>query len=185
VETAVEEMTPYAADLALVGYGNHETSVLKHQETDVVKRLCDGLAVQRGGYSGFVRFQFSRGKSNKSSHVLFYHHGAGGGGPVTKGVIQTNRRAVWLPDATLIATGHVHESWVLSLPRMRLSPSGRTYQDEQTHIQLGTYKQEMTLAGGFHTERGRPPKPLGGAWLKFFYDASQRGDVGYEILRAR
>lgn len=185
VDTAIVDLQPHIDNLVMVSPGNHETAILKHLETDVTKRLCKGVRCLYGGYSGFVRFMFSRNGSGALSHNLFYHHGAGGGGEVTKGVIGTNRRAVWLPDASIVCTGHIHESWIITLPRLRLSGSGKTYQDEQTHVQLGTYKDEFDLMGGYHIEKGRPPKPLGGAWLRFFYDGSQRSRVSYEVMRAK
>lgn len=184
VDTAVADFAPYADNLEMVTPGNHETSILKRQETDVIQRFAARLGVRAGGYSGFVRFQFSRGSSNRHSHVLYFHHGYAGGGPVTRGTIQTSRRSVYLPDPTFLVSGHIHENWVMAVPRVRISSNGRVYQDEQLHIQLPTLKDEYTMAGGWHVEQGRPPKPLGGAWLHFFYDTHARGNVGYQVLRA-
>lgn len=186
VDTATDYLKPYATSIALICPGNHETAILKHHETDLTRRLCNKLGVQSGGYSGFIRFLFSRGDGGRSSHSLYWHHGSGSGSAaVTKGVIQSNRRAVWLPDPTFVVSGHIHEEWLLTQPRLRLGQSGKTYLDEQVHVQLQTYKQEFTLAGGFHVEQGRPPKPLGGVWLRFFWDASQRGYVAHELTRAK
>lgn len=184
VDTATEYLSPYRSNLVMVSPGNHETAILKRSETDLTKRLTDKLSVACGGYSGFVRFLFSRDGGNKSNHILFYHHGSGGGGPVTKGVIQTNRRAVWLPDANTVVSGHIHEHTVVVMPRVRLSHNGTVYLDEQTHVTIATYKQEHNLSGGWHIERGAPPKPLGGAWLRFYYDGRKNGSVGHEIIRA-
>jgi hypothetical protein len=185
VDTATEYLKPYAEHIIMVGRGNHEESIKRRQETDLIARLCKGLGVNAGGYSGFVRFMFSRAGSGYSNFPLYYHHGHGGGGPVTKGTIQTNRRAVYLPDAKFVVGGHIHEEWMLTIPRVRLSEAGKVYLDEQIHIQLPTYKQEFDLAGGYHVENGRPPKPLGGVWLRFYYDVSQRGRVGFDLLRAK
>lgn len=185
VDTAADYFAPYAANIAIVAPGNHETAILKRLETNLTQRLCNKLGVPAGGYSGFVRFLFSRGDGGRSSHSLYWHHGYGGGGPVTKGTIQTNRRGVWLPDPTFIVSGHIHEEWVLTQPRLRLAQNGKTYLDEQVHICLPTYKQEFDMRGGYHVENGRPPKPLGGAWLRFFWDGNQRGYVGYELTRAK
>ena len=185
VDTAADYLAPYAANIALLCPGNHETAILKRLETNLTQRLANKVGVQAGGYSGFIRFLFSRGDGGRSSHSLFWHHGYGGGGPVTKGTIQTNRRGVWLPDPTFLVTGHIHEEWLLTQPRLRLGQTGKTYQDEQIHVQLPTYKDEFTLSGGYHVENGRPPKPLGGAWLRFFWDAHRRGGVGYELTRAK
>jgi hypothetical protein len=68
--------------------------------------------------------------------------------------------------------------------RVRLSSSGKVYHDEQIHASLPTYKNEFTLAGGYHVENGRDPRPLGGVWLHLFWDAKARGYVGHEMIRA-
>jgi hypothetical protein len=102
---------------------------------------------------------------------LKYFHGSGGGGPVTKGVIQSNRQAVFLPDADIVVNGHIHESWVLALKRERLSDKGIIYQDLQHHVRTATYKDDYgDGATGWHVGRGAPPKPMGACWLKFYYD---------------
>lgn len=185
VDTAADDLADYATLFEFLALGNHEMSIEAHHETNLIDRLCKRLGVKAGGYAGFVRFLFNRGGSDKISHSLFWHHGAGGGGEVTKNVIDTNRKAVWLPDATFVVRGHVHSEWLVTMPRVRLSQSGKVYLDEQLHLQLPTYKQEMHLNKGFHIEKGRPPKPLGGAWLRFYYDGDARGKVGYEVTRAK
>lgn len=185
VTTASEAFRKYRRILKLLARGNHETAVLKQVEIDLIKLLADKLDVPFGGYAGFIRFRFSRGNSNRHSYDLFYHHGHGGGGEVTKGVMQAPRRAVWLPDAKFVVTGHIHEVWSMPIPRLRISQSDIVYKEDQEHIQLGTFKDEFDLQGGYHIEKGRPPKPLGGAWLHFYYDRDARGNVGYQILRAK
>lgn len=184
IDTAGDYLEPYKGNFVLLSPGNHETAILKRQETNLTARLTHRLGVQSGGYAGFVRFLLSRGSSARTSKTLFYHHGYGGGGPVTKGTIQTNRRAVWLPDAEIVCSGHVHEAWYLEVERQRVSLSGEPYIDTQYHLQLPTYKQEHTLAGGWHIERGAPPKPLGAWWLRMHYDNSKRDAVGLEFTRA-
>lgn len=81
------------------------TSILKRLETDIIKRLCDGLGVLNGAYTGWVIFNFTR-NSFKTNYNLSYHHGYGGGGPVTKDIIQASRKAVYLPDADIVVSGH-------------------------------------------------------------------------------
>lgn len=56
--------------------------------------------------------------------------------------------------------------------------------DTQYHVQLATFKQEHNLAGGWHIERGAPPKPLGGWWLRWYFDSSKWGNVGMDIVKA-
>ena len=43
VETAVQWFEPYADIIKVIGYGNHETGVIKFQETDLLRRFVDLL----------------------------------------------------------------------------------------------------------------------------------------------
>ena len=175
VDTAVDWYAPYSENYIMMSDGNHETAIKKHHETDLLERLTTALKytakhdIEKMPYSGWVFFRFRHPKTNKvvKTVKLFYTHGYGGGGPVTKGVIQAQRKAVFQPDANLIYSGHIHESWLYPIMRERITIQGRTYIDEQTHICLPTYKEEYLGGSGFHVEKGRPPKPLGGWILNF------------------
>ena len=65
VETAVEWFTPYAEVLKLVTYGNHETGIIKYQETDILQRFVDlfnynnKTELQIGGYGGWIVYTLS------------------------------------------------------------------------------------------------------------------------------
>ena len=152
VDSAERFFKPYADLFAVIGYGNHETSIIKHNQTDMINRITRRLqqasAVKnrafRGGYSGWVFLRATLRKTIVQTIKIKYHHGYGGGGPVTKGVIQTNRRAVFLPDANIIATAHIHESWVVPIKRERVTAAGAIYEDIQWHISVPTYKDDYT-----------------------------------------
>lgn len=174
-DTAAEFFGPYADQFAVIGMGNHETSILKHNQINMIANLTKDL--QRGShsggpfagqYAGWVFFRFYVNGTTQQTMRLKYHHGHGGGGPVTKGIIQTNRRAVFLPDADIVVTGHIHEAWTMPITRERVTNSGRVYLDQQWHISVPTYKDEYGDGGdGWHIETGKPPKPVGCAWLEF------------------
>lgn len=175
--TAVDWFSPYAHNYVMFGYGNHETACRKNNSYDLIHNLVDGLNTANksnvfiGGYNGYIRFKFTIQGSRRHSLNAFYTHGSGGGGPVTKGVIQSNRRAVWNPDANIVLSGHIHEHWLLPLPRYRMSQGGLPYHDYQLHVQLPTYKEEYADGKeGWHVERGAPPKPLGCQWLRFYFE---------------
>lgn len=183
VDTAADYLQPLGDQLVMLADGNHETAIRRHLETDLLQRLCQQIDTNHMGYSGFVRFMFQGESGRRTSRKLYWHHGSGGGGPVTKGVIQTNRRAASV-DADIFVSGHIHESWVVENVVVRLLDSGRVSLSTQTHVQLPTYKQEFDMAGGFHIEKGRPAKPLGAYWLVFGYDPAQPCNVGYRLERA-
>jgi len=175
--TAIDYFEPYAQNYVMFGYGNHETACLKNNSYDLINNLVTGLNnkagsnVKIGGYNGYIRFRFRIQKTRTQTINVFYTHGSGGGGPVTKGVIQTNRRAVWNPDANVILSGHIHEQWIMPLPRYRMSREGVPYHDYQLHVQLPTYKEEYVDGKeGWHVERGAPPKPLGCQWFRLYFE---------------
>ena len=173
VDTAAEWLAPYAHCIAIIGPGNHETAAIKHHEIDLcsmlvhrLRELRPGIQTRLGGFSGWVRFQFQAGAWQDSIR-LWYHHGYGGGGPVTRGVIGSNRRAVYV-DADVIVTGHTHDAWDLPIQRVSLSKANRIEHKRQLHISTPGYKEEYDDgAEGYHNENGRPPKPVGGHWLSF------------------
>lgn len=188
VEVAAEFYAPYAGNFVVVGRGNHETSIMKHHETDLTERVCEaisqksGTRVHAGGYGGWVRFHFMTTSTSAKRINLKYFHGSGGGGPVTRGVISTNRMSVFLPDAHIVATGHTHDQWLVPIARERIGGAGDISIDEQVHVRIGTYKDEYSDGyGGWHIERGAPPKPVGAQWLRFIREGN---DVRFEITRA-
>ena len=188
VEEAVEFYSPYKENIAYVGYGNHETSLLKHYEFDALAFVTRDLQLQgspvvRGGYRGWIKFLFSKndkGAGGQSINV-YQIHGYGGGGPVTKDVIQANRKAVYLPDADIVFSGHTHDRNIFPIERVRLTDHGREYQSTQHHVKTGTYKNEFLGEDfGFAIEKGMPPKPVGGYWLEFYWsNRTQR--IEYQI----
>ena len=191
VDEATKFFGPYADRFLQISPGNHETSILKRHETNLTERLVERLnqksgdhKIHVGGFSGWVRFQlaYQSGKNSRAFN-FYYHHGYGGGGPVTRGVIQTNRMATYLPDAHFVYTGHTHDEWLVPIQRARLSQAGKPYQDTQTHIRTPGYKDEFDDGeGGWHIERGGPPKPTGACWLRFYF---LNKEFRHEIVAAR
>jgi UDP-2,3-diacylglucosamine pyrophosphatase LpxH len=194
VNTGVDFYEPFAQNFVCFGVGNHEQAIANRHETHVIDRLVGALnartnaGVSTGGFSGFVVFCFEMGseKGRRSTRIaLHYDHGYGGGGAVTSDMIQHHRRAVYLPDADIVISGHTHDAWMRELSRVRLTNSGEIRHDIQTHIKLPTYKEEYGDGyGGWHVETGKTPRPLGGWWIRFYYDRS-RDRVFYEVIRAQ
>lgn len=178
VETGVEWYRPWAPHLWLISDGNHESAVHKYLETDLTGRLCQGLArhgspVMRGDYAGFVTLLCDDGQGVQPIRVL-WDHGSGGGGPVTKGVIGTNRRAARI-DADIVVTGHVHERWIVRLMREGVDDHGVPYARPQDHVCCAGYKRETGIGSGWNVETGKGAKPLGGWWLRLYW--SQRAQA--------
>ena len=189
VNHAIEFYEPYSDLFVVIGRGNHETSIEKRHETDLIRRLCDGMSaesgtkVHSGGYGGWVQFVVHRENNPQRWMVnLKYFHGAGGGGPVTRGTIQTNRYSVYLPDGNIIVSGHTHDQWIVPITRERISKKGVVGLDECLHVRCGGYKEEYGDGfGGWHIETGKPPKPTGAMWLRFYW--KRHRELGWEVKR--
>jgi hypothetical protein len=180
-------LRPYAANIVQISPGNHETAIQKHHQTDLTQRIAQELKVRFGTYAGWIGFRFTINQTKQKTLWLYYNHGYGGGGAVTKGVIQSNRMAVYLPDATFVVSSHTHDHWFLPLARTRISQGGVPFSDEQYHVKLGTYKDEFSPMEGFHIEKGREPKPMGAVWLTFKTQPgdSREGNVSFDLTRAK
>jgi hypothetical protein len=178
VETAVEWFLPYAHIIKLIGYGNHETAIIKWQETDILQRFVDllnykaGSNIHTGGYGGWLVVRQSSNKNNTTSFStkLKYFHGSGGGGSVTKGSINLTRALETYENFDVFSMGHIHENSCRNDVRDTLEQhpnSGYTLKQKQLHLMLtGTYKEEYGDGSqGWHVERGAPIKPLGGRIL--------------------
>ena len=189
VDDSAEFLAPYAGSIVFLADGNHETSIKRHLEVDILLLLAGRLNVAKMGYSGFVRFLFSRtgqghNSSGNTSRVMFYHHGAGGGGEITQGIMRAQRQQSWVGDADIFVGGHVHSQWSTWMERLRLSATGQVYRDSVLHLCLPTLKDEFDMSGGFHVERGRAPRPQGAYWLTFRHNSAEHGRVDFDVARA-
>jgi len=182
VETAVEWWEPYAHLLTVIGYGNHETAIIKWQETDILARFVKLLNlkcnsnVMTGGYGGwFIVNQLLREHKNgekegtTATTKIKYFHGSGGGGVVTKGALNLTRALEMYEDFDVFTMGHIHENAARNDVRDKIIQGSKTYRhlQKQLHLMLtGTYKEEYGEGSkGWHVERGAPIKPCGGRIL--------------------
>ena len=196
VEHAADFLAPYAKQFLVIGYGNHETSILDRHNFSLLDRLAmlmnkNGGDVKVGGYGGWIRFMaYVRGKEAGGESIrLRYFHGAGGGSaPVTRGVIDTSRQAVYLDGAHIVCNGHNHEAYHVPITTESLSPFGQQKRGVIHFIRTPGYKDDWNKgAGGWSVERGHPPKPMGCAWVKLSCERTQtipayrNGSIGNEM----
>lgn len=179
VNDAGKFLAPYAEHIKMMGKGNHENGVLKNANTDMISRLAyilnmeHGGEVLTGGYGGWIRILLSMAgeiSGHRVSVPIKYFHGSGGEAPVTRGAIQTNRQAVYLPDAEIVVNGHSHNAYYIPIERERISAQGVQYFDTQHHLRIPGYKQGYADGqAGWEVERGGVPKPLGSWFVRLTY----------------
>ena len=185
VETAVEWWSPYAHLLTVIGYGNHETAIIKYQETDILQRFVDllnyknGTNVYAGGYGGWIVIRQTFDTNVVSTFRIKYFHGSGGGGVVTKGALNLTRALEMYEDFDVFTMGHIHENAARNDVRDTITSHAKTgyrHNHKQIHMMLtGTYKEEYGDGSkGWHVERGAPVKPTGGRILVFESERLER-----------
>jgi len=195
VETAVEWFSPYASILTVIGYGNHETAIIKYQETDILQRFVDLLNyknksnVYTGGYGGWMIIKYQVRANTTMSKMLKYFHGSGGGGIVTKGAINLTRALESYENMDVFVMGHIHENASRNDVRdaIHYNQGKRCYEliQKQIHLAItGAYKEEYGDGSyGWHVERGAPIKPIGGRILSLHGVIDRTGGTeNYEII---
>lgn len=183
VKDVARILSPFAKNIVLISDGNHETATLKNSNISLTDRLIWTLNTQyggnilHGGYGGWVRFMLENGShGGRTSVKMKYFHGAGGDSPVTRGVIHTNRQAVYLNGADIVVNGHNHNAYYVPIVQESISDSGKVIFTTQHHIRTPGYKNEYNDGTqGWAVEKGMMPKPLGGSYVNLRVD--QNGKV--------
>ena len=171
VDDLVDFFKPYAEWLLFVSQGNHELSVRKFHEIDLLSLFAYKMKMEAnwqgmvGGYEGWIQFRAIRSQT-RATKVARFNHGNGGNSPVTRGVISTNRRQVSI-DADIFITGHIHTQWAMPIPRVVLNQTGVEELKEVLHLQLGTFKESHLDRNGWEAMKGFSPPNIGGYWLRF------------------
>ena len=182
VDESAAYLEAYKDNIALLTQGNHESAMMKHHNTNLTARLATRIGSEYGPYRGWLCLRYTRTTRASQMVRIYYDHGSGGSAPVTRGVIKTNRRAVMLPDADVVISGHIHERWVVEVPRIKLLRNYKTDQRSQLHASSGTYKKE-DLSEGWAAEKGFGPAALGGLWLDVWRsrDASLKAKTEHQL----
>lgn len=154
IRWAIEILQPYKDDIIMIGDGNHDDAVARYHHIEPVKHLVIALngtgepTVKYGGYHGFIHVKMpvseSTGRARWANYVIHYHHGAGGGAPVTKGAITFSRAAMWLEGVDAIWRGHTHQRQAgrdskISFNTKILVPSERVMTKDVLTLRTGSY----------------------------------------------
>lgn len=173
INDTAQKFKKYAKNIILISRGNHETSVSKRAETDIMERFVErlnllaGSNIQIGQYTGYYTLSFGYGSTSNHTIDIGYSHG-NWGGVITKGTLSVVRYASYMPDCDIMFSGHTHDGWIVTHPRLRKNTHKKTVDVvNQWHVKTGTYKEEFAGGKGWAVERIAMPKYLGGCFTEF------------------
>ena len=191
IEWTVEILEPVAHLIDMIGVGNHETSVQKWNSVDptllilyelekIARQKDPNHVIHYGGYTGFIDYRVRTPHAKKGGHrfVIYYHHGSGGAAPVTRGIIDFNRRDVFV-DADLLWLGHKHSRLAVTVEKLRCPEIGHEVDvREVNHVMTGAYfstyagqSQESVRKHGrrsnYAADMGLQPGGKGGVRIEF------------------
>ena len=172
VHEAVEWFKPYGKNLFLVCPGNHETSVLKRHEINLIDRFCammraNGACTIAGGHGNFCKIRTDY-QNTKTQTTIYSHHGYGGSGAWGR---QTNAFQKYLTQCTadIYIAGHIHRKETFPLVQAYLDTKNKVKQRKIHFIRTGTYKDEFKDgAHGWANEKAMGARPMGGYWLEWY-----------------
>lgn len=176
VDTTIEFFEPYKDVLALITKGNHETAISKHNETDLIQRLVgalrrEGSRVMAGPYSGFITASQVQDKKKRTTKVIYFHHGFGGGGEVSRG-LQNHSQSARQAQFDVSISGHIHRRNMDENIIACVNNTGSVVYKQQLLLRSSTYKNDLE---GWCEEKGMGPRPLGGWILELIYENDSDG----------
>ena len=174
-EYAIEFLETYKRNLAFISPGNHEKTIEKYHNTDMLRNVIYTLNqdqktnIQYGGYSGWINFHFELGKGHLISNNVHYHHGFGGNAKRSKGMLDVQLEVMKYPDADILVRGHTHQKWYdPSTTRVRMNCKGKVYKDKCRYIQSGSYVDGIDKGkAGWPVMRNFMPTDIGGWFVNF------------------
>lgn len=182
-----EFLKPYADRILFIGYGNHETAILKHRDTDPINRLIHllnqgGHNILKSMYYGVARFRFQRNGRSMNDIYLVHHHGYGGNAKRSKGVLNVDLNSQRFPFADIYFSGHIHQKWQVPVTQEQINQVDELSTKEQIHICGGCYKGlDKPKNMGWAVEKGMSPSVTGGWFITLNINRIHGGEVKYWI----
>lgn len=180
LEEAADFYAPFSKNFLQLTPGNHEYQVAKRHGTDLTRRLADRLGCVRGTYQGWFVLTF-KDATHCHSFRFRYTHGYGGGGPVTKDLIQLNRQLANIEGADFFLSGHTHDAWYAPVQREWVGNDLVPRTKEVACLKIAGYKDEWDDGDAFAALGGMSPKPKGGWWVHF--KSYGGGNIKYTVER--
>ena len=152
------------ANWAVKGYGNHEVSILKYHNFDIVEKVCEEVGINRGGYSGWISFVVARKNSNdRKAFTILYHHGFPTG-EAEGGRAWARRYSSTMAGWQVFCYGHNHQLRAEPSVFTELGVNGYENTYYRYIVNAGTYEKNSPLndeIGSYTEVKGMGLKVIG------------------------
>ena len=171
IQRAYDLYAPYADLIDVIGDGNHDTALSKHHAADAVALLVQLLNertssnILHGGYRGWITYRWYVSTTATVNLKLYRHHGAGGGAPATRGMLDLTRMIGFVPMADVVTVGHKHHRWAAKYGYLQLLDSGREVESEGLFVMTGAYMDTYAPKGNYAANWNISPMPKGGVMV--------------------
>ena len=169
IDEGYQLLKPYADRIISIGIGNHEETIVKHNGTNPIRRLCEKLStdthkVEYLGMAWMIRLNMHEADKGRGRSIVVYgHHGYGGGTRTEGGSLTKFSKDLMYQDADIYLFGHVHEKLYKNIPRGY--HGGTKYLSKDRLLIIGgCFKKNLTNDDSVTWEetRGFPIRSIGG-----------------------
>jgi hypothetical protein len=169
IDEGYQLLKPYADRIISIGIGNHEETIVKHNGTNPIRRLCEKLStdthkVEYLGMAWMIRLNMHEADKGRGRSIVVYgHHGYGGGTRTEGGSLTKFSKDLMYQDADIYLFGHVHEKLYKNIPRGY--HGGTKYLSKDRLLIIGgCFKKNLTNDDSVTWEetKGFPIRSIGG-----------------------
>ena len=186
VDFGAKRLAPYAENIAVMGTGNHENSLLKNMDVNILKLLKSNFVaagVKRPplmvGYAGFIMVRFALNNTVRGVCNIYFHHGKGGGAPVSRAAITSHRRQTFISGMDFILQGHIHVADFSSYTAWELSKQGRVRERHTIHLTTPGYQMGYDIGSNtWASMKEFPPSQNGCAVLELTFGDKSKHERG-------
>ena len=142
--------------------GNHEWSILQHNERDVYSAFAEGLGAENVllGPAGFLRLVFSCKGGRAFTVRFFLTHGWWAGRYTSGTSLPLEQMTGWI-DVDVIASGHSHKQVAFPVAKFTCDRGNNVTQKSTLCLGCGTYLWQT----GYAKRKGYRPTQIGGMAL--------------------
>jgi hypothetical protein len=167
IKEGYDLLKPYADRIISLGIGNHEETIVKHNGTNPIRRLCEKLNVIYLGMAWMIRLNLRETTGKGRSIVVYGHHGYGGGTRTEGGSLTKYSKDLMYQDADIFIFGHDHQKLYKNVPRGY--HGGTKYLSKDRLLILGgCFKKNLTGddTTTWEESKGFPIRSIGGVTIK-------------------